>query len=76
MLNFMGEMILIFQTLYIEIHLMKHSNVSQSKFFINGHLNIQCECTPFTVCQSYKSLQLHPLGTSLLTLDKDIEEAF
>ena len=55
---------------------MKHSNVSQSKFFINGHLNIQCECTPFTVCQSYKSLQLHPLGTSLLTLDKDIEEAF
>ena len=49
---------------------MKHSNVSQSKFFINGHLNIQCECTPFTVCQSYKSLQLHPLGTSLLTLDK------
>ena len=37
----MGKMILIFQTLYIEIHLMKHSNFSQSKFFTNGHLNIQ-----------------------------------
>lgn len=47
-----------------QIHLIKkHSNDIQSKFVIRAHLNLQCECTPLTVCQSQKRQpKIHPLG--------------